>query len=961
MALSFWDPRALALFCDKSLFVSEEHDNNPLEEEALSVEPMFDGSIIMPQWLKDRKMDRGQDVVFKASSGWIGCVLMDSTQVLGSFKEKKVALQVKAEVLLPVLRLKIPSPEGDIIIDVDPDACELIDYNSFQVGEPERAVVADRSVEAGITPPEGENISRVRIKACRELSVRASSLPEKADTTVNMTIGGSTESLYVRERSAVHIIESSLLTSVQAMLQSVEGVEIWSVAKSNFDSWNMCLAARALSPGAPKNMWPYTQLPQVDPNAEDMFDVYRQQRNELPVPSFLKIKEDSDEWRSCSQWWSDANPRTVYPTASAFRNIYLPAILAEHRAHADMLDQIYNLGNTHEALFEFDDDMSSRVTLTIRSPSNTYLPIPRVGTMIECFLARSTDRSKENAIRGLVEGIASNGIEFFFCAQARSEHADPIIPGRHEVVVTIERADDILDMSYQAIVASMTSPNTMEGEGWFSLRKLLLGIPSGPAPCLYGHWQRNEDLWLRPEEQESREKAVIKRNRESLGTDQRLAHDSLIFGHLENSCLLIRGGPGVGKTHTICKMVASLIAMDYNVLLVAHADNTVDMLTARVVTEIDDNQMARRYFSQATLNAYGMDRSLEDVPVKSAQTEKNKAWSARLTRHDRLDNVHVVCAVVYDVPSLAKAGFRPHVVVFDEMSLFTEPDICVALTSMSASAMSVVLVGDNHQPQAPLASASMSPFHSQLALQPMERFLKNLELSAIELKTNYRQAKELGEFSNKLLGKFHMTGYSHQAKPSRLSEKVANALRTNMLPFKPRYQGQIEFFVDVRSWSRTQEHGFSITNDGGVALIVKCVEKLVNNAGISANDIGIISVYSYDAVCLRQALLKRGLPGVEVCVTARYSGRERPIIFAHSPKADEKSSTNPFGLISDKKLLLLHASRANQYAFYVGNFSHYIMALRQSNVQSMAKKFASVKLWLDHMESTGRRVTARIP
>ncbi|KAL1645516.1 hypothetical protein SLS58_003825 [Diplodia intermedia] len=940
MAPSFWDP---------------------LEEETLSVEPTFDGSIIMPQWLKHRQMDTSQEVIFKAGSGWMACVVMDSNQVLGSFKEKKISLQLKAEVLLPVLRLKIPSPEGDVIIDIDPDACEFIDCNTFQVGQAERSVVEDRSVEAGITPPDGESVSRVRIKACRELSVRASSLSERADTTVKLTIGDSTESLYVRERSALYRIKSSLLTSVQAMLQSDEGVEIWTGTKSNFESWNMCLAARALSPGAPSNMWPYTQLPQVKFNASNMFDTYRQQRSELPVPSFLRLKEDSDEWRICSQWWSDANPRTIYPTASAFRNIYLPAILAEHRAHADMLDKIFNLGNTHEALFEFDDDMSSRVTLTMTSPSNTYLPIPRVGTMIECFLARSTDRSKENAIRGLVEGIASNGIEFFLHAQARSEHADAISPGRHEVVVTIERADEILDMSYQAIVTSMASSTTMEGEGWFSLRKLLLGIPSGPAPCLYGHWQRREDPWLRPEEQETREEVIVKRNRESLGTDQRLAHDSLIFGHLENSCLLIRGGPGVGKTHTICKMVSSLMAMDYNVLLVAHADNTVDMLTARVVTEIDDNQMARRYFSQATLSAYSMDRSLKDVLVKSAQTEKIKAWSARLTRHDQLDNVHVVCAVVYDVPSLAKAGFRPHIVIFDEMSLFTEPDICVALTSMSASAMSVVLVGDNHQPQAPLASASTSPFHSQLALQPMERFLKNLELSAIELRTNYRQAKELGEFSNKLLGKFHMTRYSHQAKPSPLSEKVANALRTDMLPFKPRYKGQLEFFVDVRSWSRTQEHGFSVTNDGGVALIVKCVEKLVNNAGISANDIAIISIYSYDVVCLRQALLKRGLPRVEVCVTARYSGRERPIIFAHSPKADNASSTNPFGLIHDKSLLLLHASRAKEYVFYVGNFSHYIMALKQPHVQKMAKKFASVRLWLDHMESTGRRVTARIP
>lgn len=89
-----------------------------------------------------------------------------------------------------------------------------------------------------------------------------------------------------------------------------------------------------------------------------------------------------------------------------------------------------------------------------------------------------------------------------------------------------------------------------------------------------------------------------------------MVYDTLLFGHAENSCLLLRGGPGTGKTHTICKLVDSLMTMNFKTLLVAKADNTVDIMAARVVTELDNNAVARRFSSPASLGAYAFDRSL---------------------------------------------------------------------------------------------------------------------------------------------------------------------------------------------------------------------------------------------------------------------------------------------------------------------------------------------------------------
>lgn len=133
------------------------------------------------------------------------------------------------------------------------------------------------------------------------------------------------------------------------------------------------MEARKFSPGEPSSMWFYNQLPLVAPNQSDRFQALLCRREELPIPPFLRIRPSAYEWRQCSQWWSPANPRVIYPTSSCFLNVQLPALLAEYSVRSQRIAQVYDLGVVHRGLIEAGSHPNTvRVNITSASSAARY-------------------------------------------------------------------------------------------------------------------------------------------------------------------------------------------------------------------------------------------------------------------------------------------------------------------------------------------------------------------------------------------------------------------------------------------------------------------------------------------------------------------------------------------------------------------------------------------------------------
>lgn len=125
-----WFRNARELLFDQLLLIAypdeqDEHAQATELNEAIELTSST-GNIIMPPWLEHRTMSSFDKTVEKAFRGqmWSTAILVTQDSDCGSLRNRTIRLQLRSDLLLPSIRLKLgesESSKGAVIFELDPD------------------------------------------------------------------------------------------------------------------------------------------------------------------------------------------------------------------------------------------------------------------------------------------------------------------------------------------------------------------------------------------------------------------------------------------------------------------------------------------------------------------------------------------------------------------------------------------------------------------------------------------------------------------------------------------------------------------------------------------------------------------------------------------------------------------------------------------------------------------------
>ena len=347
----------------------------------------------------------------------------------------------------------------------------------------------------------------------------------------------------------------------------------------------------------------------------------------------------------------------------------------------------------------------------------------------------------------------------------------------------------------------------------------------------------------------------------------------------------IHGPPGTGKTRTLMAIVQQAVADGKRVLACAHSNQAVDNLLVGASSADDPDP--------GTLHAMAVDDDHEDIGIRRVGHPESDLVAERYT-----DGPVAEADVVGATTSMASQFDRDEfdIAVLDEATQASIP----ASTIPYACAERLVLAGD-HKQLPPFASDELEQREAEVSL--FEHLLETYD-DGIQtmLRRQYRMHEDIVEFPN---GAFY---------DGRLETADANRDWTidDLDPLVAH---------DVAG-GEERTSGKSYRNPAEAEIVADEVDRLREH-GVRQSDIGVITPYSGQIGCIRNALADRDVHtrGVKVNTVDSFQGSEREAIVLSLVRSNDRGSSGflTFGDEGERRLNV-SLTRAKRRLVVVGDF-----------------------------------------
>ena len=283
-----------------------------------------------------------------------------------------------------------------------------------------------------------------------------------------------------------------------------------------------------------------------------------------------------------------------------------------------------------------------------------------------------------------------------------------------------------------------------------------------------------------------------------------------------------------------------------------------------------------------------------------------------------LNSADVICATNSTAGSEILANFRFDVAVIDEATQSTEPSSLIAVLK----AERFIMAGDHKQ--LPPTVLSEEAAKKGLRKSMFERLLEmHGDKVRAMLRVQYRMNEEIAAFPNREFyeGKIQTAeGVKGRCLCDLLSPdflllrgkkqnaKEKEALAKIVLDCKP-----ILFLDTAGLFKERTRKGSTSKENRGEAFLVSEIVKILLNAGIRPEDIGVISPYD-DQV----SLLRRLLPfaSLEIKSVDGFQGREKEVVVVSFVRSNEERD---IGFLNDLRRLNVSLTRAKRKLILVGD------------------------------------------
>ncbi len=430
---------------------------------------------------------------------------------------------------------------------------------------------------------------------------------------------------------------------------------------------------------------------------------------------------------------------------------------------------------------------------------------------------------------------------------------------------------------------------------------------------------------------------------DALNGDQRLAVEKAVFN---DDVALVHGPPGTGKTRALVEIVRQFVDRGERVLALCASNAAVDHLAlslmaaqpglalarvghparvhedleARTLAGLTEDHELRKLARRLVEEAFTLLRNARKRSDRSrdgwrkereARAEAGKLFAdaRRLERQaveEVLRTTRVLCGTLTGFLGETPEEEQFDVLVVDEASQALTP----ALLQGAARVWRIVLAGDHRQ---------LPP--TVLSLQAAN---EGLSLTAFE---GLRERDDADGFSHLLTVQHRMhadlMGFpSEQFYDGRLTahESVAGHLLTdlNLGPLSiVRPDTAFELFDTAGAGydEDAPEGTESRSNPGEADVVKKLVDDLLE-AGLPAEDLGVITPYSAHAALLGSLLATEVSAGLEVDSVDGFQGREKQVIIMSAVRSN---TTGTVGFLSDPRRLNVSITRAKRKLIVVGD------------------------------------------
>ncbi|WEW61569.1 DNA replication endonuclease-helicase Dna2 [Emydomyces testavorans] len=411
--------------------------------------------------------------------------------------------------------------------------------------------------------------------------------------------------------------------------------------------------------------------------------------------------------------------------------------------------------------------------------------------------------------------------------------------------------------------------------------------------------------------------AICASAQSTLNVDQKQAIEKVMSA---NDYALVLGMPGTGKTTTIAQIIRALVSQGKSVLLASYTHTAVDNILLKIR---NDKIKILRLGAPAKIHSEVQQfADLAGLPKDSIEELK-----------DSYENSQVVATTCLGINHCIFNSRTFDYCIVDEASQITLP-VCLGPIRM---AKTFILVGDHYQ--LPPLVQSKDAQDGGLDVSLFKLLCDMHPGSVVNLEHQYRMCEEIMLLSNTLIYSGHLKCGTPAVASRSLKIPDMNGLKQHhinplnmsspQLPCLGPSHGRcwLHDLLDPRAKARLvntdllnpeaveSAKGSRIVNPVEAVLCMQLVEALLS-VGISAQDIGVVTLYRSQLALLKQHLRHR-LPDLEMHTADRFQGRDKEVIIMSCVRSN--AAHNVGDLLRDWRRVNVAFTRARTKLLIVGS------------------------------------------
>ncbi|KAK2833981.1 hypothetical protein FQN49_006879 [Arthroderma sp. PD_2] len=397
----------------------------------------------------------------------------------------------------------------------------------------------------------------------------------------------------------------------------------------------------------------------------------------------------------------------------------------------------------------------------------------------------------------------------------------------------------------------------------------------------------------------------------NLNMDQKMAIGKVLSA---NDYALVLGMPGTGKTTTIAQIIRALVSQGKSVLLTSYTHTAVDNILLKIR---DDKFRILRLGTPSKVHPEV--KQFADLAATPKSTIEEL--------EDSYENSKVVATTCLGVNHRI---FNPRTFdycIVDEASQITLP-VCLGPIRM---AKTFILVGDHYQ--LPPLVQSKQAIEGGLDLSLFKLLCDMHPSSVVNLEHQYRMCEEIMHLSNTLIYSNHLKcGTPAIATRSLAIPNIEGLKRIHPTSFPSsstqslclgsshgqcwlRAKARFVNTDSLRPEALDTAKGSRIINEVEATLCAQLVEAFIS-VGVSAQDIGVVTLYRSQLSLLKQKLRHHG-PDLEMHTADRFQGRDKEVIIMSCVRSN--SDRNVGDLLRDWRRVNVAFTRARTKMLILGS------------------------------------------